>query len=153
MIEEINIPKLPSRCQVCHHEKRFEIQKAIDDGMKPDELIQKYNITLSSLQNHNKVDHRVELLKWGWFDRSIRNTAVIYDKMLCEMAKKGLSAAEKMNTDDLKPGDIIKLIELGKRVQGEMIDKHEITVKQSLGDKIKEFLNVDETKDILVGDN
>lgn len=146
MTKEINIPKLPPRCQVCHHEKRFELQKAIDDGVILEELAQKYNISASSIQYHNNIGHRVELLKWGWFDRSIRNTAVIYDKMLCEMAKKGLSAAEKLNPDDLKPGDIIKLVELGKRVQGEMIDKHEITVKQNLGDKIKEFLEVDESK-------
>lgn len=42
--EEINIPKLPPRCQVCHHEKRFELQKAIDDGTTLEELSQKYNI-------------------------------------------------------------------------------------------------------------
>ena len=143
---EPEIPKLPPRCQVCHHENRFKIQKAIDDGATSIEIEQRFGIAKANVQYHNNVGHRKDLLTWGYADYAIRKNAQIYDQILCEMAKKGLDAAKRMSPDDLKPTDIIKLTELGKRVSGEMVDKHEITVKKDLGAVIKDFLDVDEIK-------
>ncbi len=147
---EIKTPKLPSRCQVCHHEKRFELQKAIDDGGRLEELSQKYNIPISSIQYHNKVGHRTDLLTWGYADYSIRKNAKRYDEInsqtICEMTKKCLEAAKRMSPDDFKPGDVTKFIEFMTKLSGEMVDKHEVTMKQDLGTKIREFLDVDETK-------
>jgi len=130
-------PELP-RCKVCNSENRFLIQKEIDSGELPADISIKYNISHNIILNHINRGHRSQLLAWGAVDYVVRKKSVDIAETLNHMIEK---LASKIDSPDFKNADLIKAIELFSKLEGRIVDKHEVMLKKSVDDEIRDYLN------------
>ena len=142
MSEDIVIPKLP-KCVICNHADRFAIQKMIDDGATSREIMKKFNINSHSIKNHINKEHRANLLNFGQIDYVMRKKNIDVALTLVEFIEKWKSGMES-RVEPIKDSDAIHALELYAKAEGNLVNKHEITVKRSIEDALKDFLDCNE---------
>jgi hypothetical protein len=136
---DIPIPKLPN-CKVCNHEARFAIQKSLDNGVPYTAIMNEYQISLSDINVHVKNDHRENLIAFGTMDYVIRKKAVDIGLILADYIDKWSSGLEARMPKTIRDGDVIRAMDLYLKSRGELTNKHEVTVKRSIEDALKQFL-------------
>ncbi len=150
LIKKINmteIPQLPKRCQVCHHENKFAIQKLIDKGEAVSLISKEYNISTYAIKAHIMNNHRTNLIAFGEMGYILRKKSVDAALVLADYINKWSDSIQERRPETIKDSDAIKALELFSKVQGTLIDKHEIVIKRSIEDALKIFLECDDDKD------
>lgn len=138
------IPQLSKRCQICTSENKYLIQKAIDNGASVSQIAKEYNVSASSINYHIKAEHRENLLAFGVMDYIIKRKAIDVGLTLADYLEKWKSVISERPGQSIKDSDALKALELYSKVTGNLINKHEVTVKRSVEDALKEFLECDE---------
>ena len=138
------IPQLP-KCRICNNvELRFEIQKVIDNGATIKDIATKYNLTHSIIRKHIDEYHRVNLMAVGTMEYVIKKKALDVGKILSDYAEKWSDGVASRPVETIKDSDAIKAMELYLKSEGNLINKHEVTVKRSIEDALNDFLGEDE---------
>lgn len=148
----IEIPQLHKTCQICHHEKNFEIQKAIDNGESMSSLSIKYNISKYVINSHIKNNHRISLIAFGEMDYVLRKKSVDAALILADYIDKWAMGLIDRQSKTIRDNDALKALELFSKIQGTLVNKHEITVKKSIEEALSDFLGSD-LEDEIVNDN
>jgi len=143
----IELPQIPRKCRICNNENRFAIQKAIDNGATIAAIAREYKISSSSISIHIENNHRENLIAFGTVDYVVRKKAIDVGITLAEYLEKWQTGIPKRTPDTIKDSDAIKAMELYLKSEGNLINKHEITVKKSIEDALKEFLECDENEE------
>lgn len=138
--EKIEIPTLPV-CQICRNAKRLTIQKAIDDGVTQKEIETLYGISPSVQINHNDDGHRQILITLASIDYQLKKEGMETGKLLCRFIKKWADNLETRKGDKMKDSDVLKALELYSKIEGQITDKHEVTIRKDFGQVMKDFLN------------
>lgn len=141
------IPQIPKKCKICHDENKFLIQKAIDDGTPITTIEQKYNVSRSTLNNHINNDHRTNLLAAGAMDYVVRKKAIDTGIILSQYIEKWANAIPERSAETIRDNDAMKALELFSKIEGSIINKYDITVKRSIEDALKDFLECDNEDD------
>lgn len=139
------IPQLSKRCRVCHHENKYAIQKDIDNGESSSSISEKYNISTYIIKMHIINNHRTNLLAVGAMDYVIRKKSIDVGLILVDYIEKWSQEITK-RTSTIRDNDALKALELLSKIQGTLINKHEIVVKKSIEDVLCNFLSDDETQ-------
>lgn len=143
---EMAIPVLP-KCRVCNHENKFSIQKALDEGGHKATIAKKYDISVEAISSHIFFNHRPTLIAYGTMDYVIRKKAIDVGLTLADFIEKWSEGTKGRISETIKDGDAIKAMELYLKSEGSLVNKHEVTVKRSIEDALKDYLTVDEEKD------
>lgn len=139
MSEELpNLPELPN-CKVCQHEKRFVIQKEIDGGALPVNIFDNYGVPKISTTNHMKEHHREKLILYGAVDYTIRKKGIDTAEILLDYIERWVNSIKTRT--DFKDSDGIKAIELFNKIQGSIVNKHEIKVTKTVDEALRDFLS------------
>lgn len=142
----MEMPKILPRCKVCNNIKqRFLIQRDIDEGLDPKNIAKKYNIPGRSVALHINGNHRDNLIAFGTIDYVVRKKAIDVGLTLADLINKWSSGLPIRTPDTIKDSDAIKAMELYMKASGTLINKHEVTVKRTIEDALKDFLG--ETED------
>ena len=140
MDTKLGMPTLPV-CQICRNPKRLTIQKSIDDGATQKEIEQQYGISPPVQINHNSDGHRQLLITWAAVDYQLKKEGMESGKLLCKFIRKWAENLESRKGSNMKDSDVLKALELYAKLQGQVTEKHEITVKKDFGTVLKDFLN------------
>lgn len=138
------IPQIPKKCKICHDENKFLIQKAIDDGVPITVIEQKYNVLRSTINTHINNDHRTNLIALGTMDYVVRKKAIDTGIILSQYIEKWANAIPERLAETIRDNDAMKALELFSKIEGTLINKHEVTVKRSIETALAEFLAEDE---------
>lgn len=139
--DEIQAPKLPLKCTLCHHERNLEIQDDIDGGLGNVKISEKYDLPIHVITNHISKSHREKLIAWGIVDNKVREEAINIAEILTEYIRvwsQGIRRRLPKNIDDK---DALKAISELNKLHGSIVNKHEVVVKQDIGKAIKDYLD------------
>jgi len=139
-LPELQLPELP-KCELCNNDARFVIQKKLDNGSLPNDISIEYNVTRKDVLRHIEEHHREKLISYGLIDYAVRKKAVNMAEILLKMIETWNKTLETRT--DFKDSDVLKAIELYQKMQGSLVEKHEVTIKRSVDDAVKEFLEKD----------
>lgn len=140
----IEIPRLP-KCLICHHENKFAIQKALDDAVLPKtEIAKTYNVSVAVINNHIYFDHRTSLIAYGTMDYVIRKKAIDVGLTLVDFIERWSEGVKGRVSESIKDSDALKAMELYLKAEGNLVNKHEVTVKRSIEDALKDYLTVED---------
>ena len=67
-------------------------------------------------------------------------------KALLTYLRKWSSILDSRDPSEIKDADAFKAYELVNKLLGNIIERHEVTIKKSLGEEIEEYLNAEEGK-------
>ncbi len=137
------IPQLPKRCQVCHHENKFAIQKLIDKGEAATLISKEYNISTYAIKAHIMNNHRSNLIAFGEMGYILRKKSVDAGLVLADYINKWSASIQERQPETIKDSDALKALELFSKIQGTLVDKHEIVIKRSIETALAEFLSSD----------
>jgi len=133
--------KLPPRCQVCHHQRRLDIQKDIDDAiLTKRQIAEKYGVSIHSITNHISQNHRERLIAWSVMDYQVRKAGFDIGETLVAYLKRWCVSLQQRTGEEIRDSDALKALEMLMKFRGEGKEVHEVTVKKSLGEMIKEYL-------------
>lgn len=138
----VEIPRLP-KCLICNHEHKFAIQKALDDNVPKSEISRTYGINIHVIDNHIFFNHRVDLIAYGTMDYVIRKKAIDVGITLADFIERWSEGVKGRVSESIKDSDAIKAMELYLKAEGNLVAKHEITIKRSIEDALKDFLAED----------
>lgn len=142
MAQELELPELP-KCGVCYSDDKFLIQKEIDKGELPADIAETYTVPRKEILRHIADHHREKLIAYGLIDYTIRKKAVNMAEMLLKMIEKWEKGLDQREDRDVKDADVIRAMELYQKMQGTLVEKSEVTVKRSVDDAIKDYLEKD----------
>ena len=137
------IPILPKRCKVCNDERRFAIQKAIDNKATMISIAQEYDISVGAISTHINDNHRQNLLATGVIDYVVRKKAIDVGISLANYIEKWEETIDERSGKSIKDSDALKALELYSKIAGTLVNKHEVTVKRDIETALKEFLECD----------
>ena len=138
------IPILPKRCKVCNDERRFAIQKAIDNKATMVSIAQEYDISVGAISTHINDNHRQVLLATGVIDYVVRKKAIDVGISLANYIEKWEETIEERSGKSIKDSDALKALELYSKIAGTLVNKHEVIVKRDIETALKEFLEFDD---------
>jgi len=135
-------------CKLCNHIKSFEIQKCLDThSMTHDEIEDMYGISTGVIANHNKAKHRNQLISFGWADYIARKKGIDAGNILADYIGKWADTLDTREGASIKDSDVLKAISEFNKLQGSIVEKHEITLKRDLGKAIKDYLEEDDEEE------
>lgn len=150
-MNDTKLPKLPRKCKICMSEDKFVIQKELDSGATNKTISEFHKgITEGDVQKHISQGHRWKLMAFGTVDYTIRKLNINVGERLTNIIEKLTKDLETKNSDETKYIDIIhelkSALELYAKMEGTLINKHEIKVERSIEDALKEFLSEEDTE-------
>jgi hypothetical protein len=140
----VELPQVSKKCKVCTSENKFLIQKAVDNGASIASIAREYDISISSINNHITNNHRSNLLMLGEIDYVLRRKSIDVGLTLADYLEKWKSVIVERSGNTIKDSDALKAMELYAKVEGGLVNKHEVTVKKSIREIFNEILDCDE---------
>jgi len=118
----------------------------IDNNRDIGEICLNFKLTRLNIEKHISDNHRETLMAWGIMDYTVRKYAINAGNTLGEFIDKWQKGLVERTPKSIKDSDALKAIELYSKLAGELTDKHEVTIKHSIEDALKEYLSEDEEK-------
>ena len=146
---EIIVPTVPAKCKVCNSGSRFIIQKAIDNNATITMIATEFKVSESDIRKHIEGGHRGALLELGMADYVMRRKGIDVSLTLSNLIEKWSTGVSSRMPETIKDADAIRAMELYLKAQGELTNKHEITVKRTIEDALKDYLADDGGEEVI----